>query len=129
MLKSAIYKANAEQFVRHHGGFGQYFFCSLMNIETASEYIHLMSEFGARYYDGITWPSGADQRVDLKVVLGDDIARLRVPILYFVDSIALLSDNSRWFSRRQHAQDIIVDLDGHILRARDVDLTERLDTV
>ncbi len=46
--------------------------------------------------------------------------RLRTPIVYFVDSAAALKNDATWWERRHGVADIVVDLNGSILSADEV---------
>jgi hypothetical protein len=115
------YQSSAQRFLNKHGGFGKYFYCNLMNVSNPEEYIRLLENLGASYYDGVTWSmASCENGIELERCLGADIWRLRTPIVYFVDSAAALKNDAAWWERRHGVADIVVDLNGSILSADEV---------
>ena len=101
-----------------------YVACSLMNVGDPQWYFDALREH-VRLSDTAVLPTGnRDAGMEaLYETLGYDFLKLRAPIAYFVDRFVSLRDNQLWWQQRADRRDLVVDRNGNIVRARDLQPT------
>jgi GT2 family glycosyltransferase len=99
----------------------EYFFCNMLSIFNYKFYEDVIISNGVRTYESIriSTANRDSSSLDLFAILGYNIMRIGVPIIYFVDRFTSLRDNYFWVSRRNIDSDIIVDRHANVIMYRD----------
>ncbi len=99
----------------------EYYFCNMLSIVNYEFYEDILISKGIKKYESTRiQPNSRDSSfLDLFAILGYNIMKIGVPIIYFVDRFTSLKNNHFWTTRRNIDLDIIVDRHANIIKFKD----------
>lgn len=95
----------------------RYVFCNLMNVSNPDWYEGIIENQNIEKYDLIRKAtSNRDSiRESLYDILGYEVMKFEVPIIYFVDRFISILDNEYWWENRDYSNDVVVDRNANII--------------
>ncbi len=98
-----------------------YFVCQCMNVADPNWYVDIVHTYLP--VNNVHHSPSRDRDaplLSLYALLGHDIARQRIPIIYMVDRFVSLRENQVWWDMRRLMPDIVVDRHGNVLTVGEV---------